>query len=133
MAKKLAYFSLALFTSLCAFHTEAAKLSCDDVYGYWSGSIPGYESVNLKLEKNNPVENADIRYRGDYGSLEFGGFIGKCHATADGSLTMDVSRNSYGVNGTINTHLTAANNLEVQFKITWPVTTEYGAGVLHKS
>ncbi len=133
MLKKLTVLVLVLSATLAAVHIEAAKLSCNDIYGNWSGAFSNYKRVNLTLKRNNPVENGHIRYEADYGSMEFGGFKGKCHVNADGSLTMNLSENFYGINGTINTHMISPDQLQVQFSISYGFGMDTGAGVLHKS
>lgn len=119
---------LALLLGLSSIlSTSAFALECDNIYGTWQGTLSALNGVRLSIHPFDGMETANIAFVNDGENIEYGLFIGNCQKNADGSVTMHLTRNSYGVQGNIDMQLTNTNTLNVS-SFTYRDFMDHGSG-----
>ena len=116
-----------LLSLVGSLSTSAFALDCDNIYGIWQGNLGNLNSVRLYIHTFDGMESANIQFNSEGENIEYGMFVGACQKNADGSVTMNLTRNSYGVEGNINVQLTNANTLNVS-SFTYRDYLEHGSG-----
>lgn len=129
--KRLLFFLLSLSIY---FSATVYAFDCENIYGTWQGALNGLKSVRLSIHPFDGEENAKISFKDGSGvSLTYGLFVGSCQQNSDGTISMHLTRNSYGVNSNIDVQLTSINTLKVDaFSYSDYMNSGGGSGTLSK-
>lgn len=107
---------------------------CDELEGSWRGNLDKLTNVNLYIHANDGMETANISFNSPDGSrTEFGLLVGACQKNPDGSVIMNLTRDSYGVRSAMNLQLTNQQTVNVSyFSYSYPWGGAAGSGFLSK-
>ncbi len=127
--KKLVFLLL-----ISSFSSSVFAVDCNNIYATWRGNLGNISNVNLFIHKFDGMESANIKFTlPDTSRIEYGLFVGSCKKNKDGSITMDLTRDSYSVHGVINVKLIDEHTLSVNsFTFRDPYNSGSGSGVLNR-
>lgn len=131
MKKILGYFCLALTIGLLS--TSVFALDCNDIFGVWNGNLGKLSSVRLYIHESDPNEDASISFNSGGIDYSYGMLKGKCKKNSDGSITLNLTRNSLGVNANLSARLTSPSQLVIEsFSYSDHFGNGSGSGTLSK-
>lgn len=114
--------------------TSSYALDCNDIYGSWNGNLNQIKNVSLRIHPFDGMETANIAFLAtDSSNMEFGLLAGDCKKNVDGSITMKLTRDSYGIRSAMDLQLKDEHHLIVSyFSYSDPWSGGAGSGELSK-
>jgi hypothetical protein len=129
--KKL--LSCSLTAMAMGLSTASFALDCKNLIGHWSGQLGNLQVIDLNIHRPEVVEDAYIEFRVEESDTLFGLLKSSCKKNPDGTVTIALSRNSYGIQANFQGRLIKPITLEVSaFSYSLFSESGNGAGTLHR-
>lgn len=111
----------------CLFSCYSFALECKDLYGYWRGDLEPLRNVVLFIQPYDGAQDAEISFIDEHGQKnDIDQLIGQCHQYSNGSVSMDLSRNSSQTSVKMRVDLNDSS--KVSALLAYKTQTSYGSG-----